>query len=86
MQFRFRRGPPAGGGSNTYPKRSRSSRLSPQRSTVKLTLAIAVVALVLVAGTTTICLSGALTDCMTEYGGAHATIDSLFNPHLTACR
>lgn len=53
---------------------------------MKLTLAIAVVALVLVAGTTTICLSGALTDCMTEYGGAHATIDSLFNPHLTACR
>ncbi|WP_442807361.1 hypothetical protein [Trinickia soli] len=53
---------------------------------MKLTFAIAVVALVLVAGTTTICLSGALTDCTTEYGGAHAAIDSPFNPHLKACR
>ncbi|WP_206951221.1 hypothetical protein [Trinickia acidisoli] len=53
---------------------------------MKLTFAIAVVALVLVAGTTTICLSGALTACTTEYGGAHAAIDSLFSPHLQACR
>jgi hypothetical protein len=53
---------------------------------VKLTFAIAVVALVLVAGTTTICLSGAVTACTTEYGGAHAAIDSLFNPRLKACR
>ena len=53
---------------------------------MKLTVAIALVALVLVAGTTTICLSGAVTDCTTEYGGAHAAIDSLFNPHPKACR
>ncbi len=53
---------------------------------MKLTFAIAVVALVLIAGTTTICLSGVLTACTTEYGGAHAAIDPLFNPHLKACR
>ncbi|WP_199189375.1 hypothetical protein [Trinickia dabaoshanensis] len=53
---------------------------------MKLTFAIAVVALVLVAGTTTICLSGAVTDCTTEYGGAHAAFDSLFTPHPKACR
>lgn len=53
---------------------------------MKLTFAIAVVALVLIAGTTTICLSGAVTDCTTEYGGAHAAMDSLFTPHPKACR
>ena len=53
---------------------------------MKLTFAIAVVALVPVAGTTTICLSGPVTDCPTEYGGAHAAIDSLFSPHPKACR
>ena len=53
---------------------------------MKLTLTIAVLALVLVAGTATICLSGAVTDCTTEYGGAHAAIDSLFSPHPKACR
>jgi hypothetical protein len=69
------------------PQRLRSYRLSPRGgSTVKLTVAIALVALVLVAGTTTICLSGAVTDCTTEYGGAHAAIDSLFNPHPKACQ
>ncbi|MGN6668391.1 MAG: hypothetical protein ACTHKH_15685 [Trinickia sp.] len=53
---------------------------------MKLTFAVAVVALVLVAGTTTICLSGAVTDCTTEYGGAHAAIDPLFSPHPKACQ
>lgn len=53
---------------------------------MKLTFAIAVVALVLVAGTTTICMSGAVTDKTTEYGGVHATFEQLFNPHLKVCR
>jgi hypothetical protein len=47
---------------------------------VKLTFAIAVVALVLVAGTTTICMSGAVNDHTTEYGGVHATMEQLFMP------
>lgn len=49
---------------------------------MKLTLAIGVVALVLVAGTTTICMSGAVNDHTTEYGGVH----QLFNSHLKICR
>ena len=53
---------------------------------MKLTFAIAVVALVLVAGTTTICMSGAVTDRTTEYGAVHATFEQLFNPHLKVCR
>ena len=55
-------------------------------STVKLTFAISVVALVLIAGTTTICMSGAVTDRTTEYGSVHATIEQFFNPHLKVCR
>lgn len=53
---------------------------------MKLTFAISMVALVLIAGTTTICLSGALTDRTTEYGGALAAFDNLFNVHPTTCR
>lgn len=53
---------------------------------MKLTFAISVVALVLIAGTTTICMSGAVTDRTTEYGGVHATIEQLFNPHAKICR
>ncbi len=37
---------------------------------MKLTFAIALVGLVLIAGTTTICMSGALTERTTEYGFA----------------
>ncbi len=37
---------------------------------MKLTFAIALVGLVLIAGTTTICMSGAVTDRTTEYGFA----------------
>jgi hypothetical protein len=55
-------------------------------STVKLTFAISVVALVLIAGTTTICMSGAVNEHTTEYGGVHATMEQLFNPHLKVCR
>jgi uncharacterized protein (UPF0333 family) len=55
-------------------------------STVKLTFAISVVALVLIAGTTTICMSGAVTDNTTEYGGVHAAIEAMFNPHAPVCR
>ncbi|SAK40670.1 hypothetical protein AWB80_00265 [Caballeronia pedi] len=53
---------------------------------MKLTFAIAVVALVLVAGTTTICMSGAVTDRNTEYGGVHATMEQFFSPNLKICR
>ncbi|EKS68719.1 MULTISPECIES: hypothetical protein [Caballeronia] len=53
---------------------------------MKLTFAIAVVALVLVAGTTTICMSGVVTERTTEYGGVHATIESYFNPNEKICR
>ncbi|BAO85433.1 MULTISPECIES: hypothetical protein [Caballeronia] len=53
---------------------------------MKLTFAIAVVALVLVAGTTTICMSGAVTDRNIEYGGVHATMESFFSPDLKICR
>jgi hypothetical protein len=55
-------------------------------SAMKLTFAISVLALVLVAGTTTICMSGAVNDHTTEYGGVHATMEQLFNPHLKVCR
>jgi hypothetical protein len=55
-------------------------------STVKLTFAISVVALVLIAGTTTICMSGVVNERTTEYGGVHATIEELFNPHWKFCR
>lgn len=58
----------------------------PMGSTVKLTFAISVVALVLIAGTTTICMSGAVNDNTTEYGSAHATMEALFNPHAKVCR
>ncbi|SAL73443.1 hypothetical protein AWB67_04442 [Caballeronia terrestris] len=54
--------------------------------TMKLTFAIAVVALVLVAGTTTICMSGTITARNTEYGGIHATVEQLFNPDPKFCR
>jgi hypothetical protein len=53
---------------------------------VKLTFAISVVALVLIAGTTTICLSGAVTDRTTEYGSARATFDQIFSSHQKVCR
>ncbi|MDP9158151.1 MULTISPECIES: hypothetical protein [Burkholderiaceae] len=53
---------------------------------MKLTLAIAVVALVLVGGTTTICMSGAVNDHNVEYGGVSATMESLFSQHLKVCR
>ncbi|SIT42704.1 conserved exported hypothetical protein [Paraburkholderia ribeironis] len=53
---------------------------------MKLTFAIGVVALVLVAGTTTICMSGAVNDRTTEYGGVHATMEQLFNPEMKICR
>ncbi|WP_180970423.1 hypothetical protein [Burkholderia sp. WAC0059] len=53
---------------------------------MKLTLAISAVALVLIAGTTTICMSGAVNYNTTEYGAVHATIESLFSPHAKVCR
>ena len=53
---------------------------------MKLTFAISVVALVLVAGTTTICMSGAVNDHTTEYGRVIATIEQLLNPLLKICR
>lgn len=53
---------------------------------MKLIFAIGVVAVVLIAGTTAICLSGAVTESTTEYGGIRATFESLFNPHRTICQ
>ncbi len=53
---------------------------------MKLTFAISVVALVLMAGTTTICLSGAVTDRTTEYGSARATFEQIFSVHPKVCR
>jgi hypothetical protein len=53
---------------------------------MKLTLAIAVIALVLVGGTTTICMSGAVTERTVEYGGISATMDNFFNPGMKACK
>jgi hypothetical protein len=53
---------------------------------MKLTLAIAVVGLVLIAGTTTICMSGAVTDRTMEYGFARATVGHWLSPHATTCR
>ncbi|SMG00843.1 FIG00452619: hypothetical protein [Burkholderia singularis] len=53
---------------------------------MKLTFAISAVALVLVAGTTTICLSGAVTEHTTEYGGALATFEQLLSSHSKVCR
>ncbi|WP_197422886.1 MULTISPECIES: hypothetical protein [Burkholderia] len=53
---------------------------------MKLTFAISAVALVLIAGTTTICLSGAVTEHTTEYGSARATFDQLFSSHSKICR
>ncbi|MCC8401342.1 hypothetical protein LJ655_05430 [Paraburkholderia sp. MMS20-SJTN17] len=53
---------------------------------MKLTFAIGVVALVLIGGTTTICMSGAVNDHTTEYGGARATMEQFLNPHLKICR
>ncbi len=53
---------------------------------MKLTFAIAAVALVLVAGTTTICMSGAVNENTTEYGSVHATFEQFFTPHPQVCR
>ena len=53
---------------------------------MKLTFAIAIVALVLVGGTTTICMSGAVNEHTTEYGGVSATMEHFFSPSLKVCR
>ncbi|MGI4903085.1 MAG: hypothetical protein ACRYG5_15690 [Janthinobacterium lividum] len=53
---------------------------------MRLTFAIAVVALILVAGTTTICMSGAMTERTLEYGGARATIGHWLNGSSRVCR
>lgn len=53
---------------------------------MKLTFAIAVVALVLVGGTTTICMSGAVNEHNVEYGGVSATMERFFSPNLKVCR
>jgi len=42
---------------------------------MKLTFAVALVGLVLIAGTTTICMSGAVNDRTTEYGFARAIVN-----------
>jgi hypothetical protein len=52
---------------------------------MKLTVAIALVGLVLIAGTTTICMSGAVTDRTTEYGLAHV-VSHWLESGSTECR
>lgn len=52
---------------------------------MKLTLAVAFILAVLVAGTTTICLSGVVTARTSEYGSARAVTGDWFNLH-PACR
>ncbi len=53
---------------------------------MKLSFAIATVAAVLIATTLTICLSGAVTRCNSEYGGAKATIMVWLAQRAVACR
>jgi hypothetical protein len=49
---------------------------------MKLTFAVAFILAILVAGTTTICMSGVVTARTSEYGSARAITGDLFNlPH-----
>ncbi len=52
---------------------------------MKLSFAIATVAAVLIATTLTICMSGAVTRCNSEYGGAKAVIMALLTPRPAVC-
>ncbi len=52
---------------------------------MKLSFAIATVAAVLIATTLTICLSGAVTRCNSEYGGAKAVMMALLTPRPAVC-
>ncbi len=53
---------------------------------MKLTFAVALVGLVLIAGTTTICMSGAVTERTTEYGFARAVVGHWFGASSGTCR
>jgi hypothetical protein len=53
---------------------------------VKLTFAVALVGLVLIAGTTTICMSGAVTERTTEYGFARAIVSHWLGSSSATCR
>ncbi|WJF89772.1 hypothetical protein QS306_11770 [Paraburkholderia bonniea] len=53
---------------------------------MKLTFAISLVALVLIATTTTICLSGAISKNASEYDEIHAALENPVNPLQLACR
>lgn len=53
---------------------------------MKLTFVIAVVAVVLIAGTITLCVSGVINESTTEYGSIHAMFESFFNPYRTVCQ
>lgn len=53
---------------------------------MKLTFAVALVGLVLIAGTTTICMSGAVTERTTEYGYARAFVSHWLDSSSAACR
>jgi len=56
-----------------------------QGRTMKLTFAVALVGLVLIAGTTTICMSGAVTARTTEYGFARAIVNHWLGSDSTTC-
>jgi hypothetical protein len=60
--------------------------LTRQGCTVKLTFAVALVGLVLIAGTTTICMSGAVTERTTEYGFARAIVSHWLGSSSATCR
>jgi hypothetical protein len=53
---------------------------------MRLSFAIATIMAVLIATTLEICLSGALTRCNSEYGGAKATIMTWVAPRALACK
>jgi hypothetical protein len=55
---------------------------------MKLTFAVAFILAILIAGTTTICMSGVVTARTSEYGSARAVTGDLFNLRQTGrvCR
>ncbi|CAM2149309.1 conserved protein of unknown function [Pararobbsia alpina] len=53
---------------------------------MRLSFAVATIMAVLIATTLEICMSGAVTRCNSEYGGAKATIMQWVAPRPAACR
>jgi hypothetical protein len=53
---------------------------------MKLTFTVAAIALLIIAGTTTICLSGALDEHSADIDATHATSSHWIRPHLKIYR